>query len=119
MPIGEEFQSGLEYGRDLLEAAARGGRAGFSEAEPITASCSTWLPGAVGAGLGVLAAATVGRKSAVKLLAGGIVGGALGALAGLVWENRELVGRTVGGVVEGTGRVRDAKWLEDNPIDYA
>jgi hypothetical protein len=59
------------------------------------------------------------QKSAAKALAFGMVGGAIGFGLGVASVNRGLGASVVSGAWKRIGRVRDERWLEQNPIDYA
>lgn len=122
MTIAEDIQCTLQYGKELLTAAARGGLDALAqngsplEAEP----CAISVGAAVGAALGMGGVAlTRRRKSPLALLAGGVVGAAVAAGFVMAWQQRKLAGCVVRGGIEGSRPVRDAHWLAQNPIDYA
>jgi hypothetical protein len=53
------------------------------------------------------------------VLAFGLLGGAVGFSARVVWQNRRLVASTARGAWRRIDKVRDERWLEKHPIDYA
>jgi hypothetical protein len=50
---------------------------------------------------------------------GGLVGSALGFGGGVAWASRGFTGTAARHAIRGVNNVRDARWLERNPIDYA
>jgi len=79
-----------------------------------------WMPAAIGAAVGALTAgADQKRRSASRLTTGALVGTAVGFGAGLVWASRHFTGRAAGMAARNVSALRDAHWLERNPIDYA
>jgi hypothetical protein len=50
---------------------------------------------------------------------GGVVGGALGAGIGAAWGSRDFMRKVARGAIKDVNAVRDAHWLEKNPITYA
>jgi hypothetical protein len=119
-------RSEVEYGRKVLNSGlegARSGREAFLTGRPLTAFLSesvrnAWKPAAIGAGVGVLGCSG-SRKSIGRVLAFGLLGGAVGFSAGVVWQNRRLVASTARGAWRRIDKVRDERWLEKHPIDYA
>jgi hypothetical protein len=84
------------------------------------ASNAVWLTAAAGGLVGGISALMMGRrKSGYKTAFGVLVGGATGYGSGLAWKSRVFpttIGRSV---MRRVNAVRDERWLEKNPIDYA
>jgi len=81
---------------------------------------SGWAPTAIGAAIGVLSASlSRKRRSGYRLAVGGLAGSALGFGAGVVWASRDTTGAIARRTIQKVNSVRDAHWLEKNPIDYA
>jgi hypothetical protein len=76
-------------------------------------------PATVGVCLGIATGLGHSRKPAAQVLALGILGGAIGLGAGFIWRTRHLVAGAARGALKNTGPVRDERWFEKNPIDYA
>ena len=120
-------RSEVEYGRKVLNSGlegARSGREAFLSGRPLTPLLSESVrnackPAAIGAGVGVLGSCSGSRKSIGRVLAFGLLGGAIGFSAGVVWQNRRLVASTARGAWRNIDEVRDERWLEKHPIDYA
>jgi hypothetical protein len=79
-----------------------------------------WTPAAMGAAIGACSARWLGkRKSASGVAMGGLVGSMVGCGAALAWASRRLIGPAARSAAQRVNAVRDARWLEANPIDYA
>lgn len=79
-----------------------------------------WTSAAMGAAVGALGTPLfVKRKSASTVALGGLVGSVVGCSAGLVWASRGWILPAARGAARRVNAVRDAHWLETNPIDYA
>jgi hypothetical protein len=78
------------------------------------------VPAVVGACIGVLGSYPGDRhRSISRALAFGFAGWAIGLGAGVAWETRGLTERVTSTALRNIGRMRDERWLEKNPIDYA
>jgi hypothetical protein len=128
MRLREWFQSGCDYRRRLLNSGLSGARAGGEEflqgkrLLPILGDSARKAVGvaAAGACIGVLGGYLRNRqKSVTRALAFGMVGGAIGFGLGVASVNRGLGASVVSGAWKRIGRVRDERWLEQNPINYA
>ncbi|MGH7867129.1 MAG: hypothetical protein ACREP9_05695 [Candidatus Dormibacteraceae bacterium] len=79
-----------------------------------------WAPLAIGA---ILGASTVSlnrnRRSTHHVALGGLIGCALGMGCDVVWRLRRPMEDLARNAVQRINSVRDAHWLEQNPIDYA
>lgn len=104
-----------------MMAATRGGLDALPETSQIEADPRSIAVGAgVGAAVGMACVAmTRRRKSPWALLVGGLMGATVAAGLVMAWKNRSLAEDVWRGVDEGSRPVRDARWLEKNPIDYA
>lgn len=121
-------KSEIEYGRKVLNSGlegARSGREAFLDGRPLTPFLNesariALKPAALGACIGVLSGCTGNRpKSIARILTFGLLGGAIGFGAGIVWENRRLAGSVARAALRNIDKVRDERWLENHPIDYA
>jgi hypothetical protein len=120
--------SELKYGRKVLVSGlegARSGREAFLHGQDLTPFLGESVrnalkPAAMGACLGVLAGCSGrGHKSIAKVLAFSLLGSVIGFGAGVIWENRSLAASVADGALRNIDKVRDERWLERHPIDYA
>ena len=128
MELRNWSKSEFEYGRRILNSAvdgARGGREAFLNGRCLTPFFregirSALKPAVVGACIGVLGSYPGDRhRSISRALAFGFAGWAIGLGAGVAWETRGLTERVTSTALRNIGRMRDERWLEKNPIDYA
>jgi hypothetical protein len=80
-----------------------------------------WVTAAIGGTIGALCALLNGRRNSryrVVTLAG-LVGGAIGFGSGVAWASRGFTSAVARNVTRNVNAVRDARWLEKNPINYA
>ncbi len=128
MKAVRSLRSNLRYGRALVKSGASGLRRGGEEhldgrqlsrvlAESARASFGLATLGACAGVLGCFASVRRGRMA--KGVACGIAGSALGFLAGFAWKTRELTGDMTRSAVREMSSVRDERWLDRHPIDYA
>jgi hypothetical protein len=128
MTLREWSKSNIAYGRKLVNSGVEGVRSGrdtfFSET-PLTrflgeSTRNAVKPAAVVAGIGLLGSCLGQRhRSASRALAFGLLGFAAGFVAAATWETRHLTASVTSGALKNIARVRDERWLEQNPIDYA
>jgi|NGEPerStandDraft_6_1074524.scaffolds.fasta_scaffold17290_2 hypothetical protein len=128
MTVAEWVGENLEYGRRLvntgLEGAQAGGEAALGE-ETIPRVLVDSAPSAVGlaalgAGAGVLCSYLGNkRKLSKEGLVFGVLGGVAGLLIGLGWSTRHLTKGIRVGAMKNIKSVRDERWLDRHPIDYA
>ncbi len=126
MRILPSLKSEVIYARDIVKAgldgAASAGKAapGEPQATLARASQSAIAPAAIGVAIGVLGV-YLGRKdrNAVAAMLGGLVGGALGFTGGVAWGTRERTRTCCQHAAHNVQAVRDAHWLEKNPVAYA
>ncbi|MBZ5586070.1 MAG: hypothetical protein LAQ30_28545 [Acidobacteriia bacterium] len=117
------LESDFVYLRDLFAAGLDGlasarheldGRV-FAAAKP-----AVWTTTVIGAAVGMLSTrAAGGRRSASNLAMGGLLGSIVGCGAGVAWTSRRFTWTAAHHAVGLVNRVRDARWLEKHPIDYA
>jgi hypothetical protein len=83
-----------------------------TDTSPVSIS-PVWVPAVIGAAVGVWTSSlSRKRRSGYGVAIGGLVGSALGLGFGVAWASAR-------GAVRKINTVRDARWLEENPIDYA
>jgi hypothetical protein len=128
MTLSEWSKSNVDYGRKLVNSAAKGARAAedeFLNDEPLVPYLSESAreavkPALVGACLGVLGGLLGNsHRSARRALAWGLVGGAIGFGAGVIWDSRRLTASVASGAWKSIRKTRDEHWFEKHPIDYA
>ncbi len=119
------LKSEIDYAADLIEAGVEGiisawkesgdRRLGSARKPAVVAST------VAGAALGVLGAWISGRRRSIGYRAAicGLAGTALGLGVGMAWESREFTRGAARGAMRKVNAVRDAHWLEANPIAYA
>jgi hypothetical protein len=121
------LKSEVIYARDIvkagLDAAASAGKMVSGE-EPKSNLArlgrSALAPAALGAAIGILGV-YLGRKERLghTALLGGLVGCALGFTSGVAWGTRAQARVCCLTAAHNVQSVRDAHWLEKNPIAYA
>ena len=127
--FGEWLRSRIDYGRNLLDSGLDGARstrettlAGEPMATMLTRSArKARRLTTIGACIGVLGAYLPSRRKPIcsATLGWTLVGAALGFSAGMAWETRRLTGAMARGAMKNMDTVRDAHWLQRNPITYA
>lgn len=118
-------KSELEYGRKVwdngLEGARLGGTEYFKTATSRAVSRAVgnaFKSAALGACIGMFSSCP-GKRGLRKAMVRAVVGGAIGFGAGVTWELRRLAASVARGALGKMGKVRDQRWLERHPIDYA
>lgn len=128
MHLREWWHSNLEYGRKLVNSGLEGALSAkeeFLHGRPLApflsdSACKAFLPAAVGVCMAVLGSRSEnGHQTATRALGFGLLGSVLGFAAGMAWCNRCLAASVVSGALKRVDIVRDERWLEKNPIDYA
>ena len=124
MRILPSLKSEVIYARDVvkagLDAAASVGKSGHGPAINLArASQSALAPAALGAAIGILSIYFGQKRFGSAAVIGGLVGGALGFTGGVAWGTRQHTKLCCLNAVHGVQSVRDAHWLEKNPIAYA
>jgi hypothetical protein len=117
-------RSDIAYARNLVGAGLDGVSSAWKEtgshafAPALTGA--VWGPIAIGAAAGILTAClNRKRRSGFIVAMGGVVGSALGLGAGVAYVSRGVTGAVARGAMRKVNTVRDARWLEKNPIAYA
>ncbi len=128
MKIGDWIKSEVEYGRNLAGSGWHGARnaaGSLLEAEGVRdvlgrSVRASWVPTAIGAGVGAVCALIAGgkRPKAGAIAAMSVAGGVAGFAAGVAWETRELSGGIARGAIRGIGTTRDSHWLSKHPINF-
>ncbi len=128
MSLGKRVRSNLSYGRKLVRSGLEGaaqGRHSFLEGGPLTpflndAARRACKQATIGACIGLLSS-YLGRrhKPTNRALAYGAVGGIIGFGAGLTWRTHGLATSIGQGAAKKLNNVRDERWLEKHPINYA
>jgi hypothetical protein len=127
MRIPPSLKSEVIFARDIvkagLDAAASAGKAGPDGEPPAPLgriSQSALAPAAIGVAVGVLGV-YLGRKDRKALTAvlAGLAGGALGFTGGVAWGTRDRTKACCQNAAHNVQVVRDAHWLEKNPVAYA
>ena len=128
MSLREWSKSEVEYGRKVLGSGLEGARSGqeaFLNGRPLNTFLSESVrealkPAALGACIGLLSSYPGKRHRSIgKGLGMGWLFGVIGFGAGFAWASRHMTAKMAGEVRRNVGRVRDERWLEEHPIDYA
>jgi hypothetical protein len=127
MRVLPSLKSEVIYARDIfkagLDAAASAGKSVPGKEPPANlgrVSKSALAPAALGAAIGILSV-YLGRKarSGNTAFLGGLLGGALGFTGGVAWGTRQQTRQCCQTAAQNVQAVRDARWLEKNPVAYA
>src|SRR3954449_7345824 len=124
MDADRTLHSDLAYLKELASAGWTGFASTCQETKvPVFSpplKRAAWGPVAAGATLGVIGAryATTARRRSTLAL-GGAVGTAVGFAAAAAWASRHLTRAAARNAARRINGVRDAHWLDLNPIDYA
>ena len=115
--------SDIAYFRNLIKAGLNGITSARNETSGIFTprwKAAAWTPALVGAAVGALSTCFDKKyRSVPRAAIGGLVGSALGFGGGVAWASRGFTGTAARHAIRGVNSVRDARWLERNPIDYA
>jgi hypothetical protein len=113
--------SDVSYVMSLVQAGMDGiGSARRLTPRPPVGIAPLWRPAAVGAMIGASAVSLKkDRNPGYGAALGGLMGGVLGISCAVAWTSRGFTAALARGAARRIGRVRDARWLEKNPIDYA
>jgi hypothetical protein len=129
MTTFEWIETNINYGRSLIRSGLEGARSAQNKTlagGPFTSALigsvrDSWMPGVIGAYVGALGA-TIGHRRKPQygaVLGASLLGAAIGLSTGMAWGTRRLAGDMARGAKKNIDAVRDAHWLEKNPIDYA
>ena len=126
MGISQSWKSDVRYASHLVGAglsAAASVRKGTAEQALMPtlgrAVRSAWVPALVGVAVGALSVCLRRDRKCGNAVLGGLIGGALGFSGGFACGSRDLSGTIARDAVQKVNAVRDAHWLEKNPIAYA
>ena len=121
MKSRQKLTSHAKYLINLVQAGTAGAVSARREAEmPSAWKMLVWAPVAIGALAGASTATlSRNRKSGYRALVGGLVGTAVGLGCGFALASRGFTSVVARGAMREMDAVRDARWLEQNPIDYA
>jgi hypothetical protein len=124
MRSSQLLKSDVNYIKRLTEAVLDGitspPRAAADRAFGPILTTALWTTAAIGAAIGALSVSLNRRRtSGYRVAAGGLLGSALGLGAGVAWTSRDFTGAVARNTLKKVNNVRDARWLEKNPIDYA
>ena len=120
------LKSNVDYGRKLVASGLKGanqGRTAFLDGRPgflNHAARGSLVPAAAGICLGALGGFLSRRSRPTnRAFLCAIAGGALGFGAGFTWRTRRFAADVTCSALHGMDTIRDERWLERNPIDYA
>ena len=127
MSVHTWMKSNADYSRKLVHSAIEGAHSGeeaFLHGQPLESflaisARSALRPAALGALVGLVAGVTARQRHPARAFAYSFLGGAVGFSAGLAWQARHLVESVATSARKTVGKVRDERWFEKNPIDYA
>lgn len=121
MSVPGTLTSGVRYAVNLIQAGMDGVvSARKATGTPPVLRSPVWVPTAIGAALGAWTASRgANRKSGSGVALRGLIGSAFGLGCGVAWASRGFTGALARGAIRNINTVRDARWLEQNPIDYA
>ncbi len=128
MKLQRWLTSNVEYGRKLVASGYKGASAGqqsFLAGRTLKffldqAARQSLSPAAAGVCIGALGGYLSRRSrpgSRAWLCA--LAGGTLGFGIGFSWRTRRLAADIAGSALRGMDTIRDERWFERNPIDYA
>lgn len=118
----------VKYGRKLVNAGISGIRSGQDSARgeqtlrkiAADAARDSLALAAIGACVGLLQSQFAEKRDRpAKALALGALGSVLGFCVGFGWKTRKVTSSVAHSTARELRRVRDERWLELNPIDYA
>ena len=128
MDLRDWPKSEFEYGRRVLNSGLEGARSGeeaFLDGRSLTpflgdAVQKALKPAGIGAVVGMLSGYRGnGHSSMGRILGFGLLGSLIGFASGVAWESRDLTASIAGNALKQIDKVRDERWLEKHPIDYA
>jgi hypothetical protein len=123
MRILPTLKSEAIYARNIVQAGLDAATtAGKVDSRDLARASQTALaPALLGAAVGVLGiylGRKKGRLGSAAIL-GGLVGCAIGFTGGVAWGTRAHTGAAARNALQNVQAVRDAHWLEKNPVAYA
>jgi len=118
MKVPQRLASEARHFGNLVQAGVDGVNYARKDTPPVSLS-PVWVPTAIGAAAGMWIASRSKRNSGSGVALAGLIGSAVGLGCGFVWASRGVTGALARGAMREIDTVRDARWLERNPIDYA
>lgn len=120
MKAAQPINSGVYYILGLIHAGMDGAAAARKASlVPPDLILSILAGSAAGAAVGAGSTILTSRRSRYDLATKSLIGGAVGLSCGLAWASRSLTRSMARGAMRSINLVREARWLERNPIDYA
>jgi|SRR5579864_4339466 len=128
MSLNTWVGSNLSYAKKLADLGWEGARQGeedYLAGEPLAPFLSNSARKALRhatAGLCIgIAGACLGKRRhrSGRALVCGLAGGVIGFGAGFAWRTRHLAENMARTAINSTGAVRDERWLQRHPINYA
>jgi hypothetical protein len=128
--VSKWLRSNVDYGRNLILAGYDGAvstttRERALHGEPVSAvltrsAGNSWMPAVVGACAGMLGTQLSQKQKSMNAFTvmGALVGAAVGFCTGLAWNTRHVTGVLAHEAMKATEPLRDAHWLERNPVNY-
>jgi hypothetical protein len=117
-------ESNLVYAKNLITAGWDGVRSARNELDgdvftPLARKSAVWTSTALGAAIGVLSTLAIrNRKSVFRMGVGGLAGSLVGFGGGVAWTSRRFTETAAVRALRQVNNVRDAHWLQRNPIAY-
>jgi hypothetical protein len=128
MKRSEWVKDNVGYGRELVSSGFQGARSAWkTSAEDVNVASAvarmardSWKPGVAGAILGAVAGYLLSERERTKYtVIGSLLGGAIGLSGSMTWSGRRVIGGIASEAMHNINEVRDQRWLDKNPIDYA
>jgi hypothetical protein len=123
MPTVQGLGSDVLYLKNLVTAGWGGITSAHHEVSGrLSAPASPtamWAPAAICGALGMLGTRAIGKRRSASVALGGLAGTALGLGAAAAWASRHFAVAAGRRAARQVNFVRDTRWLERNPIDYA
>lgn len=125
--ISDKIKSNIAYGRELVESGIEGAKEGRRTVLATednsglieTAAQESWQAATVGAVVGALCGVLADdRKPLRGVIAGTLFGAVLGYGGSFAWKTRPITSAMARSAGKKIGRVRDKRWLSENPINY-
>jgi hypothetical protein len=124
MRITSLLSSDIAYFNNLVRAGLDGIASARNETQGSVFATSlqnaTWAAAVLGAAIGVVSTCfDKDRRSVPRATIGGLVGSVVGLAGAMAWASGRFTGTATRRAMRGVNSVRDARWLERHPIDYA
>jgi hypothetical protein len=120
MKVPQRLASEARHFGNLVHAGVDGvNHAREAQDTPPVSFNLVWVSTALGAAAGMWMASRRKSNSEYGVALAGFIGCAVGLGCGFAWASRGVTGALARGAMREIDTVRDARWLERNPIDYA